>query len=205
VIRRLLLKPPRSRNASAPVRIAGSLPPNAIVEIFRTGEILSIPRDAKVFLKRFYPTLAMLLWIGFPLIASSHGYQAGTIRIVHPWAMPTAASITDGDSGMGYLVLRNAGNQPDKLLSAHTEIARKIELHAHGKGGDIPTMRQVKSVAIPAGGEVRLEPGGLHLVLMGLKQPLEEGQHFPVVLQFERAGKITVDMFVQKNAKSSIY
>ena len=41
--------------------------------------------------------------------------------------------------------------------------------------------------------------------LMGLKQPLEEGQHFPVVLQFERAGKITVDMFVQKNAKSSIY
>ena len=158
-----------------------------------------------MFLKRFYPTLAMLLWISFPLLASGHGYQAGAIRIVHPWAMPTAASITDGGSGMGYLVLQNAGNKPDKLLSAHTEIARKIELYAHSKVGDIPTMRQVKSVAIPAGGEVRLEPGGPHLVLMGLKQSLEEGQHFPVVLQFERAGKINVDMFVQKNAKSSIY
>jgi copper(I)-binding protein len=158
-----------------------------------------------VFLKRCYPTLAMLLWISFPLLASGHGYQAGAIRIVHPWAMPTAASVTDGANGMGYLVLRNASNQPDKLLSAYMEIARKVELHAHGEGGDISTMRRVNSIAIPAGGEVRLEPGGPHFMLMGLKQPLEEGQHFPIVLQFERAGKITVDMFVQKNAKSSIY
>ncbi len=156
-------------------------------------------------LKRFFSFLTTFVLIGLPLLVSGHGYRLGSIRIVHPWAMPTAPSITDGANGVGYLVLKNSGSKPDKLLSASVAIARKVELHTYGTAGDTPTMRQADTVEIPAGGETRLEPGGSHLMLMGLKQPLEEGQHFPVVLQFERAGKITVDMLVQKNAKSSIY
>ena len=156
-------------------------------------------------LKRLSSVLAMLILIGLPVLVSGHGYRLGDIRIAHPWAMPTAPSITDGANGAGYLVLKNNGRKPDKLLSASVEIARKVELHAYGKAGDTPTMRQVDTVEIPASGEVRLEPSGSHLMLMGLKKPLEEGQHFPIVLQFEQAGKITVDMFVQTNAKEAIY
>jgi copper(I)-binding protein len=149
--------------------------------------------------------LVAVVLAGSPLLAGSHGYRAGDIRIVHPWAILTAPSITDGVNGIGYLVLKNSGGKSDTLLWASTKIARKVELRAHGRVGDTSTVRPVEAIEIPAGGEVRLEPDGPHLMLIGLKQALEEGQHFPVVLQFERAGKITVDMFVQKNAKSSIY
>lgn len=149
--------------------------------------------------------LATLALIGLPLLANGHGYRIGDIRIVHPWAMPTAPSTADGATGVGYLVLKNGGRKSDKLLSASTETAEKVELHAYGKAGDTPTMHRVDAVEIPAGGEVRLEPGGPHLMLMGVKKPLAEGQHFSIALQFERAGNITVDMFVQPSAKDSIY
>lgn len=119
--------------------------------------------------------------------------------------MPTARWVAGDASGMGYLVLKNNGRKSDKLLSASTEIAGKVELRPHGGASDTPTTRPVESIEIPAGGEVRLEPGGPYLLLQNLKQPLEEGQRFAVALQFERAGKITVDVYVQKNAKSSIY
>lgn len=156
-------------------------------------------------LKRFSSALAMLTLIGLPVLASGHGYRLGDIRIVHPWAMPTAPSITDGANGAGYLVLKNNGRNPDKLLSASTEVAGKVELHARDKAGDTRTLRQTNAIEIAAGGEVRLEPGGSYLILVDLKKPLEEGQHFPIVLQFERAGKITVDTVVQTSAKEAIY
>ncbi len=155
--------------------------------------------------KRLFSLFVTLALIGLPLLASGHGYRLGDIRIVHPWAMPTAPSIVAGASGVGYLVLKNGGHKPDKLLSASTELAEKVELHAYGKVSDTPTMHQVDAFEIPAGGEVRLEPGGPHLMLMGIKKPLTEGQHFPLALQFERAGKITVDTFVQTNANESTY
>lgn len=155
--------------------------------------------------KQLFSLLVTLALIGLPLLASGHGYRLGDIRIVHPWAMPTAPSIVGGASGVGYLVLKNGGHKSDKLLSASTEIAEKVELHAYGKASDTPTMHRVDAVEIPAGGEVRLEPGGPHLMLMGIKKPLTEGRHFPLALQFERAGKITVDTFVQTNANESTY
>lgn len=155
--------------------------------------------------RRFFSLLATLALIGLPLLASGHGYRLGDIRIVHPWAMPTAREVAGDASGVGYLVLKNNGRKSDRLLSASTEIAEKVELRAHSGTGDTPTTRSVESIEIPAGGEVRLEPGGPYLLLQNLKQPLEEGQHFAVALRLERAGKITVDMWVQKNAKSSIY
>jgi len=155
--------------------------------------------------RRFSPLLAILALIGLPLLASGHGYRLGDIRVIHPWAMPTAPWVSDDASGVGYLVLKNNGRKSDKLLSASTEIAGKVELRVYGEAGDIPTTRPVESVEIPAGGEVRLEPGGPHLLLVNLKQPLEEGRRFPVALRFERAGKITVDMFVQPNVGEAIY
>ena len=155
--------------------------------------------------RRFYSLLATLALIGFPLLASGHNYQVDAIRIVHPWATPTVSAITDGATSRGYLVLRNTGRKPDKLLTASTEIAQKVELRAGGEMGDASTAHPVQSIEIPADGEVRLKPNGPHLMLIDLEQPLEEGQHFWIVLEFERAGKISVEMFVQKNAKSAIY
>jgi len=152
--------------------------------------------------KRFFSSLATLVLIGLPLLVSGHGYRLGNITIRHPWAAPTDAVAT---IGTGYLVLRNKGAQDDKLLSALTEIADGAELHfSFEKGGVLKTL-PTRGIAIPAGQETRLEPGGPHLLFTGLRKPLEEGQGFPLTLQFEHAGTITVDMFVQPSAKSSIY
>jgi len=158
-----------------------------------------------VALTRFISLIPALALIGFPLLSSGHGYRVGSIRIVHPWAQITASSIPGKTSAFGYLVLRNTGDKPDKLISAFAEIAEKVELRATDGAVDTPAPRPVDSVAIPAGGEVRLQSEGPHLMILGLEKPLAEGQRFSLKLRFERAGPITVDMFVQAGAGDAIY
>lgn len=63
--------------------------------------------------------------------------------------------------------------------------------------GSVMEMRQVDSVGVPAHGDLRFEPGGLHVMLLGLKAPLKEGQHFTLRLQFEHAGAIPADIIVR--------
>jgi len=191
-------------SAAASEQIAGLLRLNAMSEP-RPSD--NSPRPLKTFLvrlKRFSFWAVTGLFIGLPVLASGHGYQLGNIKIIHPWAMPAAASIPDGASGMGFMVLRNTGRKADKLLSASTMITKKVELHRYFKN-DQPIMRQTEAMDISASAEVRLEPGGSHLMLIGLEKPLTEGDRFPITLQFERAGKITVEMFVQMKAKEAIY
>lgn len=155
-------------------------------------------------LKRFFCWFISLLLVGVSPLASGHGYQLGDLKIIHPWAMPTAASMHGGAGGMGFVIVRNAGQKADKLLSVSAAITQKIEIHQNLKGAQ-PAMQQTGSLDIPASADVRLEPGGSHLMLMGLEKPLVEGDHFPITLQFERSGKITVDMVVQMHAKEAIY
>ncbi len=59
-------------------------------------------------------------------------------------------------------------------------------------------MQQVQAVAIPAGGEVRFEPMGYHVMLFGLKQQAKDGERFPLTLTFEKAGAIELEVAVQK-------
>ena len=155
-------------------------------------------------LKRFFCWFVSLLLVGVSPLANGHGYQLGDLKIIHPWAMPTAASRHGGAGGMGFVIVRNGGQIADKLLSISAAITQKIEIKQNLKS-DQPAMQQTEALEIPAGAEVRLEPGGSHLMFMSLKKPLVEGDYFPITLQFERAGKITEDMVVQMQAKEAIY
>lgn len=127
-------------------------------------------------------------------VVFAHDYTVGAIKIDHPWSRATVAGIPNG---VAYFVLENSGDDNDRLLSAASPVAERTELHTHLKEGEIVRMRQVDAVDVPAGQSVALEPGGLHVMLMGLKEPLEQGKPFPLTLEFEKAGNVTVEVVVE--------
>ncbi|HMO59400.1 MAG TPA: copper chaperone PCu(A)C [Roseiflexaceae bacterium] len=133
---------------------------------------------------------------------------AGTLQISDAWARPsTAAAMQDpatshddhgvaGLNGAAYLTLRG-GRTPDRLLAADTPVAAAVELHAAIDDAGVMRMRPVEAIEIPAGGEVRLQPGGLHLMLIGLNQPLTAGTSFEIALTFEQAGRRVATVMVR--------
>lgn len=127
--------------------------------------------------------------------AYANDYNVGDLTIEHPWSRATVAGMVNG---AGYFVIENKGSQDDVLLSATTDIAKTTELHTHIQDGEVMRMRQVENVAIPAGEKVSFEPGGLHVMMMGLEQPLVQGESFPLILQFEKSGSVTMDVSIDK-------
>jgi copper(I)-binding protein len=136
-------------------------------------------------------TAALLLAAATNAVA--HDFKAGPISIDHPWARPTAAGQSVGG---GFLKLTNGG-AADRLVAASTAVSATVELHSMRMEGDVMRMRQVDAIDLPAGGSVELKPGGLHLMLMGLKQPLKAGDTFPLKLRFEKAGEVVVTVNVE--------
>lgn len=141
--------------------------------------------------RRLLLTAAVAVAIASP--AFGHDYQLGALKIGHPWARATVAA-----NGGAFLSVDNTGAMADRLLRASTDVAAKIELHTHIKDGDIMRMRPVEAIDLPAGKKVMLEPGGYHIMLLGLKKKLVEGERFPLTLEFEKAGKIVVEIKVDK-------
>ena len=126
--------------------------------------------------------------------ASALALAQDAIRIERPWARPT---VSGQPAGGGFLVLHNRATTADRLLSASTPAAERVELHSMKMEGDVMRMRQIDAIDLPAGATVKLEPGGLHLMFMGLKAPLTAGSRVPLTLRFEKAGEVRVDIAVE--------
>jgi len=126
--------------------------------------------------------------------ASAHDYTAGALKIEHPWsrATPPGASV-----GVGYLIIENTGTDDDRLVSIKGAVSPDIEMHQSLEKNGVATMRMVEGgIPVPAGKTVKLEPGGYHLMLKKLKEPLKKGDSVPVTLTFEKAGSVDVDLSV---------
>ncbi|MCJ8141999.1 copper chaperone PCu(A)C [Ancylobacter sp. A5.8] len=131
---------------------------------------------------------ALILFAAQPVLA--HGFKVGEIEIGHPWARMTPAGAKVGG---GYVGIHNEGKEPDTLVSASAEVADHVEIHEMAVTDGVMKMRMLsEGLPIPAGGEVKLAPGGYHLMLMGLKQPLKEGESFKGTLTFAKAGTVDV-------------
>ncbi|MBH9578248.1 copper chaperone PCu(A)C [Inhella proteolytica] len=76
-----------------------------------------------------------------------------------------------------------------KLVGGSTPAAARVEIHEMRMDDGVMKMREVPALELPAGQAVTLKPGGYHLMLMGLKQPLKAGDTLPLTLQIERPGK----------------
>lgn len=120
----------------------------------------------------------------------AHEYKLGNLEIIHPWARATPGGAKVGG---GYLVVKNMGDTPDRLISATADMAGRVEIHEMAMKDGIMTMRPLsKGLEIPAKGEVALKPGGYHVMFMDLKGPFKKDESVKATLTFEKAGSIDV-------------
>ncbi len=117
--------------------------------------------------------------------------EAGDLQITGAFAR----AVMDG--GAAYLTVRNTGDEDDALVAASSDVAEMVGLHETVTEGAMMKMQAVEEIAVPAGGEAILEPGGYHVMLMQLKGPLEEGDTFDMTLTFAEAGTVDVAVAVK--------
>jgi copper(I)-binding protein len=126
------------------------------------------------------------------LPAAAHSVKLGALELTDLWSRATPPK---APTAAGYLTITNTGSVDDTLVAASTPMSEKGELHIMQVKDGIMTMNRVEGgIAIPAGQTVTLAPGGLHLMFIGLKDTLKEGDKLPVTLTFTRAG--SVDTFL---------
>jgi copper(I)-binding protein len=129
------------------------------------------------------------------LMASAAHAQDANVVVTQAWSRATPGG---SKVAGGYLTIENKGPAPDKLLSASTEAAKKIEIHEMAVTDGVMTMRPIDDgLTIEAGHAVKLAPGGLHLMIIGLVAPLIQGDKVSVTLTFEKAGEIAVSFEVR--------
>ena len=144
--------------------------------------------------------IAFLLMGLCPVDGSAHEFMLGNLLIGHPWAR---ASIGAATAGAAYLTITNQGTTSDRLVGASTPVAEKAELHTHLMEDGIMKMRQVEGVDVEPGAPVEFQPSGLHVMLIGLKEPLIEGKTFPLTLTFQKAGKVKVNVIINSSGTTN--
>lgn len=139
--------------------------------------------------------LLLPLLLALACKASAAAPAAAAITAVQPYSYPTAAP---GVPGVGFITLTNTGKQPDRLLKAESPRAGSVEIHESKLDGGVMRMRALSDgLAVPAGKSVTLAPGGVHLMLFALREPLKVGEEVPLTLTFERAGKLSTRLKVE--------
>lgn len=96
------------------------------------------------------------------------------------------------------MIITNHGDTSDRLIAVEVDFAAKVEIHETRQNGELMRMVHLpEGLEIAAGETVTLQPGGYHIMFMGLNQQLREGEHFEAVLEFEQAGKLPVAFHVE--------
>jgi copper(I)-binding protein len=142
-------------------------------------------------------SLAIVIVLATLLAAPTRAQEvkAGDLVITQAWsrATPGGAKIAGG-----YLTIENKGTAVDRLVGGSGDVAGKIEVHEMAMNNGVMTMRPLdKGLAIEPGQTVKLAPGGYHLMMFDLKEPLKQGDKVPVTLEFEKAGKVKLSLDVQ--------
>lgn len=152
-------------------------------------------------LPRLSPTLALLA--AFLLAACGLGQSVLAVR--DAWARAVEASPAQnsehsastshsGAVSAAYLIIENTGNAADRLLRVATDAAETVEIHTTQMEDNVMRMRPLPDgLEIPAGGQVILEPGGYHLMLMGLQHDLVAGERLPLTLTFASGKQLTIE------------
>ena len=99
-----------------------------------------------------------------------------------------------GETTAAYMVIKNAGSDTDHLISASCDAAMMTQAMESSMSNDVMSMGDVPVIELPAGETVEFKSGGYHIMLMDLMQELKVGDTISLTLEFEKAGKITLDV-----------
>jgi len=155
-----------------------------------------VPLSLKTPMQKFLSTLALCLGAVLAPAAYADHFSVGPLTVIDPHARATVVGMKTSGAWFG---VKNDGSEADRIVSARAELAGTTELHNMKMDGDIMRMFQIDGIEIPAGQTVTLGQGNkLHVMLLELKQPLVVGERFPLTIQFEKAGSVTVDVVVQE-------
>jgi copper(I)-binding protein len=123
-------------------------------------------------------------------------FMAGNVMVMQPWSRATPPG---AQTAAGYMTIMNHGTLPDTLLGGSTPVAGKLEIHTTSTTNGIMSMRPATDgIPLPPGANVVLQPvGAYHMMLSGLKAPLQPGTKIPATLEFSRAGKLTIEISVE--------
>jgi len=141
-------------------------------------------------MKRLFLSLAFLAVAN---IANAHDYTIGELSVEHPIAFVTPKTAR---AGGGYMSITNSGSTDDRLLEVRAEFPR-VMFHNTEMDGEVAKMVHLNSLDIPAGETVTLEPGGLHVMFMGLSAPFEVGETIEATLVFEQSGELEITFNVE--------
>ncbi len=137
------------------------------------------------------------------LAGFSLSVHAAGVSVEGAYARP---SLGAARNSAAYMTLKNDADAPDRLIRAESDVAAQVSLHTHlmkkVDGKVIMQMRPVRDMPIPAHGETKLHPGGLHIMLIGVKKPLKPGDSFSLRLIFEHAAPVTVQVPVKSLAET---
>lgn len=149
----------------------------------------------------------LALLFSLPSVLLAHDHQsmkegdktknkASDIMIHMPWAraLPPVAT-----NGAAYLMVHNNGNTDDRIIEIKSPIAGSVMMHKSIQKNGSLHMKHVPNLPVKARGMVQFKPGGLHVMLMGLKKPLVSGESFPITVVMEQAGEITGMVKITKN------
>jgi periplasmic copper chaperone A len=141
----------------------------------------------------FIVAAVLAAWAAMP--AQAEDVTIGSLKISAPWARatPKGASV-----GGGYMKITNNGTAADRLLGGSTDIASSFEVHEMKMEGSVMKMRPVAGgLEIKPGQTVTLDPSGYHVMFVGLKDQLKQGERFKATLEFAKAGKVDVDFAIE--------
>lgn len=135
----------------------------------------------------------LVLVLAMSLLLSACGAEKG-IEIREAWARPAA----QGENGAIYFVIHNDMREADELTGISSDIAEAIEVHESMLNGDVMQMHQLESVPLPAEAEIAFQPGGLHVMLIGIQNDLKIGDQVEITLHFKNSAGITLLVPVQE-------
>src|SRR5690606_39859728 len=151
---------------------------------------------------RFLPlfTASLLLTAGMLSHAQEH-YTVGDIHLFDAYARPT---VSHQPTAGAYVGIENMGKQADRLISAESPAAKRVEIHTMSMDNHVMKMKEVGTIDLKPGETITMKPGdGFHLMLIGLTQRLKAGDKLPMTLVFEKAGKVEVTFDIDsKQGKS---